>query len=60
MRAALFFTHSHEAPSMVDRVQYEHLAAVRGTAVAKLRDIVLEFVTGYDGKGACKKMPHTL
>lgn len=41
-------------------MQNINLAAVRGTAVAKIWDIVLDFVTGYDGKGACKKMPHTL
>ena len=55
-----FLTHSRKAPSRVDRVQYTDLAAVRGTAVAKIWDIVFDFVTGYDGKGACKKMLHTL
>ena len=60
MRAALFFTHSHEAPSLVDRVQYTDLAAGCRQVVRKIWDIVFDFVTGYDGKGGCTRVHHTL
>ena len=60
VRVAHFFAHSREAPSLVDQVQYTDLAGVRGNDVTKLWDILYASATGYDGKGACHKMPHTL
>ena len=50
-----FLTHSREAPSRVDRVQYTDLAAVRLLFIIKLWDMFYYFVTGYGGKGGISR-----
>ena len=55
-----FFTHSREAPSLIDRVQDRVLALLLLKFQIKLWDILDFFVTGYDGKGARASTRHTL
>ncbi len=60
VRVAHFFTRTGEAPSLMDRVQCTDLASNCGNDFSIVWDIVYAFATGYDGKGACNKIPHTL
>ena len=57
---AHFFTHSREAPSLMDRVQDKVLALLLLKFQIKIWDIIDFFVTGYDGKGARASTRHTL
>jgi len=57
---AHFFTHSREAPSLMDRVQDRVLALLLLKFQIKIWDIIDFFVTGYDGKGARASTRHTL
>ena len=43
VRVAHFLTHSREAPSLVDQVQYTDLASVRRQFIMKLWDLVYNF-----------------
>jgi len=60
VRVAHFFTHSREAPSLVDQVQYTNLARGCRQVVTKLWDIYYILFMGYDGRGGCAIMRHTL
>ena len=51
LRDAHFFTHSREAPSLVDNVYDATLALDHPSFQIKVWDIVHNFVTGYGGKG---------
>jgi hypothetical protein len=57
VRVQHFLTHSCEAPSLVDQVQYTDLASVRRQFIIKLWEIDYNCVTGYDGKRACTIVP---
>jgi len=60
VRVAHFFTHFREAPSLVDQVQYTDLARGCRQVVTKLWDIYYFLFMGYDGRGGCAIMRHTL
>jgi hypothetical protein len=60
VRAALFFTHSREAPSLVGHAYDTGLASRLRSAQMKLWDMFYNFVTGYGGSGGCLAVLHTL
>ena len=60
VRVAHFFTHSREAPSLMDGVQCTDLAAGCGRFSTKLWEIYYIFFTGYVGKGKWTSVDHAL
>ena len=61
VRVAHFFTHSREAPSLVDRLQYTDLAPGCRQVVRKIWDVINNSFTGHGGKeGEWTSVDHTL
>ena len=60
VRVALFFVHLRKGFSLMDRVQYTDVMLICWEVIAKLWDIVFNFLTGYDGKRGCHRVLHTL